>query len=191
MAVERRKGFALFAVIMMVLVFTVAATVVVTNLSGNNDQARIERAADGLHRIAAEIDTGRSGSLFPQSFIGQVGKYPSKLSQLYTKLISTDVPCVGSGTFTIANWKGPYHLSVIPTTGLVIAPGFVANNAISRVSATVIAIQMPNSSLDDAKALELFVDANGKSDGTGPVVVFSLTNPTTINYRISNLGTGC
>lgn len=188
----KRGGFALFAVILLVLMLAVAGTVVVVTLSGNNDQYRIENAADALHRLAAEIDTARAGQS-QQSFIAQVTVYPSKLSHLYTKILSTDVPCVGTGTYDLNadNWKGPYHLVPIPTTGLKIAPGFVANNAISRVSATVIAIQMPGSSLTDAQALELFVDRNGKSDGTGPVVVFSATNPTTINYRISGLTTGC
>ncbi len=190
----RRRGFALFAVILIVLVTAVLATVVVTTLSGNNDQYRIENAADVLHRLAAEIDTTRLTS--GQSFRGQVTVYPSKLSQLYTKILNTDIQCSSTGTTQFGStngpkWRGPYHLVPIPTTGFQIAPGFTANNAISRVSATVIAIQMPNSSLDDAKALELFVDRNGKSDGTGPVVVFSLTDPTTINYRINNLGTGC
>jgi type II secretory pathway pseudopilin PulG len=196
MAAERTRGkpgFALFAVIMTVLVFAVAATIVVTTLSGNNEEYRIEKAADVLHRFAAEIDTARSGANL-QSFRGQVGVYPSRLSQLYTKILSSDVPCLGTGTFgttAAGNWKGPYHLVPVSQTGYNVAPGFFANDLLSRVSSTIIAIQMPNSSLRDAQSLELFVDRNGKSDGTGPVVVFALTDPTTINYRISALTTGC
>lgn len=194
MAAERRSGFALFSVIMMVLVFAVAATIMVTTLSGNNDQYRIENAADVLHRIAAEIDTGRSGTLFPQSFIGQVALYPGKLSHLYTKIVqTTDKACSGTAytATNVGNWHGPYHLSQIPATGSVtIAPGFVANDLILKNSTSQLSIQLPGSSLADAQALELFVDRNGKSDGSGPVVVFSSTNPTTINYRISNLLSG-
>lgn len=189
---RRRSGIALFVVILLVLVFAVAATVVVTTLSGDNDQNRIEKAADVLHRLAAEIDTGRTTS--DQSFRGQVTVYPSRLSHLYHPIRSTiDLPCVGSGTYgtNSTKWKGPYHLVPIPTTGFVIAPGFNANDALLRLSATSVAIQMPGSSLADAKSLELFVDRNGKSDGTGPVVVFSSTDPTSIQYRINALGTGC
>jgi type II secretory pathway pseudopilin PulG len=186
-----RAGFALVAVIMLVVVFAIAATVVLTALSGNNEEYRVENAADVLHRFAAEIDTTRTGSNL-QSFRGQVTVYPIRLSQLYTKILSTDAACTGTfGTTNGPKWRGPYHLAPIATTGFNVAPGFFANDLLLRANSTTLAIQMPNSSLRDAQSLELFVDRNGKSDGTGPVVVFSSTDPTTINYRINNLGTGC
>jgi hypothetical protein len=193
MAAEKQKphrGFALLAVIMLVLTFAVLATVVLVTLSGNNEEYRIENAADVLHRLAAEIDTTRSGTNL-QSFIGQVTVYPHRLSDLYTKILSTDLACVGTayGATNAPKWKGPYHLAPIARTGFNVAPGFFANDVISRVSATVIAIQIPNVSLRDAQSLQLFVDK--KSDGTGPVVVFAVTDPTTVNYRISGLTTGC
>src|SRR5438477_7609431 len=55
----RRKGFALFAAVIIIAVIAVLATVVAVTLSGDNDQARIEKTADVLHRLAAAIDTVR------------------------------------------------------------------------------------------------------------------------------------
>jgi type II secretory pathway pseudopilin PulG len=181
---QRRRAFALFVVIAALVVVGALATIVVVTLSGDNDQARIERVADVLHRLAAEIDTTQAAS--GQSFVGQVGKYPSRLSQLYTPILSTDNNCKGNkfGGGGAGSWRGPYHMVPIATTGHSIAPGFFADDVLITVSSTDLAIQMQNVSIADAQALELFVEK--KSDGSGPVVTFtpSGSNPVTVQYHI-------
>src|SRR5207248_1505726 len=191
MAVERNSnvGFALLTVVVVLTVAAVLATVVVVTLSGDNDQARIERVADVLHRFVAEIDTTRVATA--QSFRGQVGKHPGRLSQLYTPIVGTDRSC--NGTFSGAQvnaWRGPYHLVPIATTGHNIAPGFFAGDSIVRISANDIAIEIQSVGLSDAKALELFVEQ--KSDGSGPVVTYAPTtgsSPVVLRYHI--IVSGC
>ncbi len=186
MAAERRcssfPGFALFAAVILITVVAVLSAAVLVAFAGDNDRERIERTADVLHRLVAAIDTSKSVT----SFGANVSEWPSKLSQLVTPISNPgDKNCAGASiTATHAsNWLGPYYLAPIPTTGYPIAAGFTANNGLLKVSATSLAIVLPNVSLDDAKSLELFVE--GKATGAGPVVVFSSTNPTTVQYRLS------
>jgi hypothetical protein len=187
MAVDRRNrpAFALFVVIVAIVVAATLAAIVAVTLSGDNDQARIERVADILHRFVAEIDTTQAAS--GQSFIGQVGKYPSRLSHLYTKILNGDLTCKGNtyGGGGAGGWRGPYHLVPIATTGHYLAPGFFANDVLTNLSNTDIAIEMQNVNLDDAKALELFVEK--KSDGSGPIVTYAPTtgtSPVVVRYHI-------
>lgn len=183
-------------------VVMVLTTVVLVTLSGDNDQDRIERAADVLHRLAAALDTTRVGAPNPTSpsFVGQVTKYPQRLSHLYTHIQAIDLQCNSPGlavkqySANASTWKGPYYLVPIPTTGYQIAPGFVANDLLHVGPPTgapdTLAIEIPNVSLADAKLLELFVDRNGISDGTGNWVKYSPrdgTTPVTVEYVIFSL----
>lgn len=194
MGARPRRGFALLAAVIIVAVVAVVATVVTVTISGDNDQDRIERAADVLHRLVAAIDTVRSSS--GASFGGSLGatKYPFKLSELTHRISTSDLSCAGaSGTpyagGDVTNWRGPYYLAPIPTTGYRVAPGFFANNQLVKVSTTDLAIQMDNVSLADAKALDLLVDR--RADGGGGAaasatirVTFALTDPTSVRYHI-------
>jgi len=184
-----RRAFALLVVVVALTVVAVLATVVAVTLSGDNDQARIERVADVLHRFAAEIDTTRAAS--GQSFVAQVGQYPGRLSHLYTKIVSSGLSCKNTYSGGQVNgWRGPYHLVPIATTGHQIAPGFLADDVLITLSSTDLVIQMQNVSLDDAKALELFVEK--KSDGSGPVVTYAPTtgtSPVVVRYHLAV--TGC
>lgn len=181
-ASRQRSGFALFVVIVMFAVAAIIATVVLGTLSGDNDQDRVERAADVLHRLVAEIDTSHGGG---QAFAGQVSVWPSKLSQLYTPITSSDLQCSGQTykTQQVTSWRGPYHLVPIGTSGYNIAPGFFANDALTTLSKTDLAITIPNVSLADAQALDLFVD-KALSSTTG-VVTYSGTTTQTVLYHIT------
>lgn len=192
---REKRGFALFAAVIIIAVIAVLATVVTVTLSGDNDQARIETAADVLHRLVAAIDTVKSSSL-GASFAGQVvggtaSMYPGRLSQLTHKLNSaagsTDKSCanVVFPTANAANWRGPYYLAPIPTTGFNVAPGFFANDLLVRVSGTDLAIQMDNVKLWDAQRLELIVEK--KSTGAGPLVTFAATDPTSVRYHLISI----
>lgn len=185
MAAETRRGFALFAAVIIIAVIAVMATVVTATLSGDNDQDRIERTADVLHRFMAAIDTTRSGT--GASFGGMVTKYPAKLSQLthkITGLSATDLDCSAAqySTTNAGKWRGPYYLVPVPTAGYRIGPGFFANDQLVKVSTTNLAIQMNGVSLADAKALELTVEK--LATGAGPVVTFALTDPTNVQYHL-------
>lgn len=190
---ESRRGFALFVAVIVIAVIAVLGTVVMVTLSGNNDQDRIEKTADVLHRLVAAMDTVRTTT--GSSFGGMVGtgKYPFKLSQLTHRISTNDLNCGGvAGTAylngDVSSWRGPYYLVPIPTTGFQIAPGFFANNQLVKVATTDLAIQMDNVSLADAKALELFVEK--KNTGAGPVVTFSTaSDPTSVRYHLITTGT--
>ena len=192
----KKRGFALLVAVIVVAVIAVLATVVTVTLSGDNDQDRIEAAADVLHRLGAAIDTTRVSS--GASFAGNVTKYPSRLSQLYTAIVATDTYCSPGPPTTpkpysglSGNWRGPYHWAPIGPGSYRIAPGFVANNVLhigpSTGAVDTLAIEMPGVSLPDAQKLELFIDKNGISNGLGNFVKYSPrdgTTPVTVEYVI-------
>src|SRR5438132_11708685 len=100
---SRRKpsGFALFAIVVGIVVMTIIATLMVAPSSGDNKQERIQRVADILHRMVAEMDSV-SGAVV-NNFKGHVllgsgtaanrPKWPGRLSQLYTLPVGTDLLC--------------------------------------------------------------------------------------------------
>src|SRR5215212_3333689 len=63
---RRPIGFALITAVVAIAIVAVLATTMLVTLSGDNDQARIERTADILHRLVAAIDTARTNG--SQSF---------------------------------------------------------------------------------------------------------------------------
>ncbi len=191
MAVDRRgsslPGFALFTAVIIIAVIAVLSAAVLVAFAGDNDRERIERTADVLQRLVSAMDTTKTVT----SFGANVGKWPGKLSQLVIPLTGAagEVSCSGA-TFTVGNWKGPYYLAPIPTTGYPIAAGFTANDALVKVNTLTLAIVMPSVSLKDAQLLGLEVD--NKTTGAGPYVVFSSTNPTTsVQYRLISATTIC
>ncbi len=181
-----RRGFALIAAIVFVAVMAVIATVITVSVSGDNDARRIRKAADGLLRLAREID-----SVAP-SFRTAVQAKPGRLTQLVTKITQV-MPNACGGTFTLAQsdlWAGPYHPVPIGAAGYPIAPGFVANDVLTaNLARTRLPIVMNNVAIADAEDLGLLVD--GVSTGAGPVVTFTPngTNPVTVSYNV--LITGC
>ena len=188
MAADRpvRRGFALIAAIVFVAVMAVIATVITVSLSGDNDARRIQKAADGLLRLAREID-----SVAP-SFRTEVRAKPGRLTQLVIP-ITTAMPDACGSNFTVAEgnrWNGPYHPVPIGAAGYPIAPGFVATDVLAaNVARTRLPIVMNNVAIADAEDLGLLVD--GVSTGAGPVVTFTPngTNPVTVSYNV--LITGC
>jgi hypothetical protein len=206
MAAERRprSGFALFAIVIGMVVIAVIATLMVAPVSGDNRQARVQRTADILHRMVAEMDSA-SGAMV-NYFRGHMQasggspanrpKWPGRLSHLYTQPVTTDLTCAGSTYnaqgITLTSWRGPYHLVPIQTTGHNIAPGFFADDAIVRVSNTEAYIRIPSVALDDAKALDLTVDA--AANAAAGAVRYSPTNstPVVVEYHfVAASGSPC
>lgn len=180
---QQRRGFALLAAIVLVAIFTVLATVITVNLSGDNDAKRIEKVADVLRRFEIETDSSAP------SFRIDVNKFPRRLSDLSIDIVSTDLGSCTTGTYgtNATAWNGPYHIFPVTTRGsYLIGPGFVANDLMVRSPANgstagTLAIVIPNVSLSDARMLGIAVD--GVNTGVGPRVAFSSTDPTTVSYR--------
>lgn len=193
----RRRAFALFAVIAVAAVLAVLGTVVMVTLAGDNDQARIERVADVLKHFSTELNDGTGSPNVGQSFFSNVNKYPLNLDELWFPLVFGSAPrCDGSqianGNLGVAKWRGPYHLIPLVAGGPhPIAPGFSASNQLFRISAADAGIEMLNVDLADAKLLELYMDRNGKSDGTGPLITYAPTggsSPVTVRYHAITAG---
>jgi hypothetical protein len=191
MAAKRsRAGFALFAIVIGMVVIAVIATLMVAPISGDNRQARIQRTADALHRLVAEMDSasGATANYFrdhvraTSGAAGNRPRWPGRLSHLYTQPLSTDTRCSGAtytaGNVDVSNWRGPYHLVPIQNTGHNLAPGFFADDALVRVSNTEAYIRIQNVALDDAQALDLTVD-NAANAAAG-AVRYSPTNSTPV-----------
>jgi hypothetical protein len=197
---RRRSGFALFAIVIGIVVITMLATLMMAPVSGDNRQERIQRTADVLHRLVAEMDSA-SGNMI-NYFRGHMQsgggapntrqKWPGRLSHLYTQPLGTDLACSGS-TYTaegvtVTSWRGPYHLVPIRNTGHNIAPGFFADDALVRVSNTEAYIRIQNVDLDDAEALDLTVD--GAANAAAGAVRYAPTNatPVVVQYRFISVG---
>jgi type II secretory pathway pseudopilin PulG len=191
-----RRGFALFAVVIGVVIIAILGTVVLVTLSGDNRQERIQRTADVLHRLVAEMDSA-AGLGDIQYFSGQVKKsgparpiWPGRLSQLYTPIVGANLACNGTtytalGT-TLTNWRGPYHLVPIRTTGHNIAPGFFADDAIVKVSTSEAYIRIQNVSLDDAKALDLTVDKTANAAAGAVQYSPTISTPVIVQYHFTD-----
>jgi type II secretory pathway pseudopilin PulG len=185
---HRAFGFALLTAVVAIAIIAVLATTMLVTVSGDNDQARIERTADILQRLVAAIDTPRVAG--GQSFRSQVNAYPGRLSHLYTPIVGTGRRCNGSYTGgQVNNWRGPYYMVPIATTGHRIAPGFFAEDSMVRISSTDVAIRLNQIALSDAQALQLLVDK--KSDGTGPIVTFTIAGDDPVDVRYHIFLTGC
>jgi type II secretory pathway pseudopilin PulG len=195
---RNRTGFALFAIVVGLVVIAVLATLMVAPLSGDNREARVERAADILHRLVAEMDSasGNTTNYFKGQMQASGGpaanrpRWPGRLSHLYTQPLTTDLRCSGAtynaAGVNVANWRGPYHLVPMRTTGHNIAPGFFADDAIVRVSNTQAYIRMQDVSLDDAGSLDRIVD--NAVNATAGTVRYSPTasSPVIVEYHFAS-----
>src|SRR5205823_2409796 len=117
-------GFALFVVLVLIVIAASLAAVVMTTLSGDNRQERIERTADILHRFASEMDSVDNANNFCfRCFVAKGGGgnppkvWPGRLWHLTQGPKTTDTTCAGvvSGVANLYGagqnlWSGPYHL---------------------------------------------------------------------------------
>lgn len=184
-----KGGFALFVAIVMVVVLAVLATAVVSSLAGGNDAERVRIVADVLKRFEVEMINGAT-----PSFKINMGVNPGALSQLGRRPVAgTDRNSCGTlyvaADVATTKWIGPYHLVPLQfSIGHQIARGFVAQDVLVRNptgTSTVgtLAIVMPSVSRGDAQLLGRAVD--GRVDGLGPYVRFSLSNdPTSVSYLV-------
>lgn len=95
-----RKGFTLTEVLVTLAIVSVVAAVVVPALNSQLFKGDVGRATADLNAIKTGI----------QSFISDVRRYPSTVSDLISTPSTTALDLEGNtyGASNLANWKGPY-----------------------------------------------------------------------------------
>ena len=88
------RGFTLVVIVVLLAIGAILSAVIFSTLSGDNDQARVERVAETLHKFASEMDSLRTAG--SQSFKSQVTVYPGHLAHLYAQIGGSDVSCAGT-----------------------------------------------------------------------------------------------
>jgi hypothetical protein len=192
MGAERRHGFALIFVVVTLAVMMILATVVLANTAGTRQRDRTQNAVTELLRFGFEIGT----NLKKPSFVGDVGKNPSRLSHLVQRITTAQVNSCGQN-YTgsdVNKWLGPYHLTpTVEDAYYQLMPGVVASDTLQRTPTTgganpIISIVMRNVSLELAQDLATAFDGN--NSGAGPNITFvpSGTSPITVQYNVSVVG---
>jgi len=204
-----RTGFSLIEMIVtMAIVSAVVAVVIRITLPENpNDRARTDAAADELSDLAQAM-AGREPSRAPTSFRQVIGAYPSKLSQLTTKIVGgvdkgicniTPYSTAASPATPVppgyaVNWTKPFYYRQLRTDGTITARGFTVNDALVLIGptpsgtlgsngATIMAMRLPSVTLRDAEALDLSVD--GALSGTQGIIRYNnAIDPTSVDYYI-------
>lgn len=197
-----RKGLTVLELAVVIAILSVLGVVIVATTSGSSaaqrsDQERINEIAntlDILARAIAFFEPTKPKFSFKQT----VGVYPGRLSHL-TDPITPSKPnsCGQNYTSAQANaWTGGYFTREIPTTGLLLGPGFLTQDVLVRNPATfpvpqgpfhgTLAIVIPNVTLSDARLLGQTVDG----DSTGTVATVRYTpqdgsSPVTVSYLIA------
>lgn len=229
---SRRTGVTLFEVVVSVAILAVFATVVLVHVGSSgrtgDDAKRVEDAAKMLERLRdaavrynfgdpsltglnSRNINGDTSFTAKISGIGAVrgGVNPSKLSQLTTKITTSDVnSCGGAFNSSQANsWQQNFFSQPIPVGGTFkLADGFIANDALERYNpagvltnlspttsvtgAGTLAIVIPNVSLADAQALAMLMEGDQPSPlGSGNFAVVRFTPsgnaPVTVRYHMA------
>lgn len=178
--------------------------------------ANVDRAA----RVLAEIAdgegrvTGTGGATSFNQIIGQdkatVTANASKLSQLSTPITVNDVNSCGYNytSAEVGRWRIPFYYRLFPTTGVLLAPGYYAQDQLVRYNSPgvpttpanrpaendgkavgTVAVVMPNTPLQEALALAARVE--GDQGGVlGAVRYFPQdgSSPVTLEYHITVRG---
>lgn len=149
--------------------------------------ANVDRAA----RVLAEIAdgegrvTGTGGATSFNQIIGQdkatVTANASKLSQLTTPITVNDVNSCGYNytSAEVGRWRTPFYYRLFPTTGVLLAPGYYAQDQLVRYNSPgvpttpanrpaesdgravgTVAVIMPNTPLQEALALAARVEGD-------------------------------
>jgi hypothetical protein len=228
---SRRTAVTLFEVVVSVAILAVFATVVIVHVGASgrtgDDAKRVEDAAKMLERLRdaavrynfgdpsltglnSRNINGDTSFTAKISGIGAVrgGVNPSKLSQLTTKITTSDVnSCGGAFNSSQANsWQQNFFSQPITTGTFKLADGFIANDALERYNpagvltnlspatsvtgAGTLAIVIPNVALADAQALAMLMEGDQPSPlGSGNFAVVRFTPsgnaPVTVRYHMA------
>jgi len=159
---SRWVGFALVEVIVALAVLLILAAVALPQIAGYLDQKRIEETAVRLVVVRDALYKTGGGSI---AFRQTVGANAGRLSHLIIPITTADAHICG-GNYSNGernNWpdEGPYLNFVIDPAAGMATPIGLANNDLVRFNdgGTIKArITWTNASLDDAQALDLYVD---------------------------------
>jgi prepilin-type N-terminal cleavage/methylation domain-containing protein len=212
---NRKIGFSLAEVIVATAVLAILASIVVSTgvVASSSDRDRYQAAADTLSNLAGAI-AGNDPTNAQKSFKWVVQKYPRRLSQLTSPITTsaTDICGVPYSAAHTARWLEPFWPTELRTAGAILAKGFTAQDDLAtfpdanlgyRNGSTgafqaapsgvgfrtdgVIAIRMNSVSQADAQGLDAAVD--GTISGIAGTVVYTASDPTTVDYLI--LVSGC
>ncbi len=193
-----RRAFTLLEVIVAAAIIGIIATVVVLGVEGSSrvggETKRIDDAAAVLAALRDAAVRYNLGDRGDTSFTWRIslatakGTNPGRLSQLTTKILSTDLNSCGGAFSTLnANWlRNFYPAPISSTTPFRIADGFMANDKLERfdlngnpqanpgttndvTTPATLAIVMEGVALSDAQALANRVE--GENTGVSPSVV--------------------
>lgn len=215
-----RLGFTLVELVVAVaIVVTLAAVALSTmNPGQDSDMDRARLAAAQLAEIREAIN-GFQVTLRPTSFKQNTGvespltagKNPIRISDLTNKISSTaGTPnsvnsCAGtylSGEVTRWGNTGPYWDGIVTPSGVVLAPGFVAQDLMTATKVTpgsfpandagqYLAIRMPSVALTDAQNLAQLVDGNTTGAGLLRTIKFTPVGTAAIPVDYIVLINGC
>jgi len=209
-----RAGFSLAEVIVATAILAIIGSIVISTdlLVSSNDRERYAAAADTLRKLGLVV-AGNDPTNTQNSFKWVIQRYPGKLSQLTTPITTGEANICGvayTGTFT-ARWLNPFWPKELRTTGTILVSGFTAQDDLGtfpdpnlgyRNGTTgafqaapsgvgfrtdgVISIRMTNVTQTDAQGLDAAVD--GTINGTAGTVIYSATDPTSVDYLITVSG---
>ena len=195
MAADRRNGFALTFVVVMLAVVAIVATVVVINSANATMRYNVQLAATALLRFRSEVGT-KTGAT--PAFASDVGANPGHLSQLNGAITNADSNSCNQtyGNPNVNGWRGPYHLvPLLPNRQYQIERGLVVEDTLMRIPSTgpsnqnaTLALIMFSVPADLAQGVGLALD--GVSTGAGPTVIFTPngSNPVTMYYYVPIVG---
>lgn len=215
-----RRGATLFEVVITVgILAVIGAAIYISEATGSGlggTAANVDKAARVLSEIADAEGriTGTGGATSFNQIVGQdkatVSSNASKLSQLTKPITVNDVNSCGYNYLTaeVGRWRTPFYYRDFPTTGILIAPGYYAQDALVRYNSPgvpttpanrpdendarapgTVAIVMPNTPLQEALALAARVE--GDQGGVlGAVRYFPQngSSPVTLEYHITVRG---
>lgn len=210
----------MFEVVITVgILAVIGAAIYISEATGSGlggTAANVDKAARVLSEIADAEGriTGTGGATSFNQVIGQdkatVSSNASKLSHLTSPITLTDQNSCGYNYVSseVGRWKTPFYYRFFPTTGVLIAPGYYAQDQLVRYNAPgvpttlanrpaendarapgTVAIVMPNTPLQEALALAARVE--GDQGGVlGAVRYFPQngSSPVTLEYHITVRG---
>lgn len=212
---RRNSGATLAEVIVATAILAIIGSIVISTgvAVSSNERQRYEAAADTLRRLARVI-AGNAPTNAQTSFKWVVQSYPRKLSQLTTPITTSEtnicgVPYAGAAT---ARWVEPFWPVELRASGTNLTKGFTAQDDLGtfpepnlgfRNGTTgafqaapsgvgfrtdgIISIRLTSVSQADAQGLDASVD--GAINGSAGTVLYSASDPTTVDYVI--MVSGC
>lgn len=215
-----RRGATLFEVVITVgILAVIGAAIYISEATGSGlggTAANVDKAARVLAEIADAEGriTGTGGATSFNQVVGQdkatVSSNAGKLSHMTTPITVNDQNSCGYNYVNaeVGRWRVPFFYRLFPTTGILIAPGYYAQDQLVRYNSPgvpttpanrpaendafavgSVAVVMPNTPLQEAVALAARVE--GDQGGVlGAVRYFPQngSSPVTLEYHITVRG---